>query len=135
MAIPLLDAASLIFSRSLRGHYPFRADRDHIHHILQRAGLSDGQVAMAVIVLSFLVGGIGVTAWVSGVPEWCCWLDFCFDLVRIFTLSITHAKWCAGFAASQPHCVIYNLFVKTHRSCFSWPLDFSVPSPFSIHYH
>jgi UDP-GlcNAc:undecaprenyl-phosphate GlcNAc-1-phosphate transferase len=69
MAVPLLDTASLIFSRSLRGHHPFKADRDHIHHILQRAGLADGQVAMVVISLSCLISATGVLAWILGVPD------------------------------------------------------------------
>lgn len=69
LAIPLFDTVSLIISRGLRGHHPFKADRDHIHHVLMRAGLNDRQVAIVVIMLSCLLGGIGVAGWMLHVPE------------------------------------------------------------------
>jgi UDP-GlcNAc:undecaprenyl-phosphate GlcNAc-1-phosphate transferase len=69
LAIPLFDTVSLIISRGLRGHHPFKADRDHIHHVLMKAGLNDRQVAIVVIMLSFLLGGIGVAGWMLHLPD------------------------------------------------------------------
>lgn len=40
IAVPLVDMLRVMVSRVLRGVSPFRADREHMHHILMRAGLS-----------------------------------------------------------------------------------------------
>ena len=76
LAIPLYDMASLIISRGLRGHHPFKADRDHIHHVLMRAGLNDRAVAAVVITLAFILGGIGVAGWLLQVPEFALFYGF-----------------------------------------------------------
>lgn len=69
VAVPVLDTVSLMLKRGLRGQSPFIADRDHIHHILMRAGLNDRQVAIVVILIAFVIGGVGVFGWLLGVPE------------------------------------------------------------------
>lgn len=69
VAVPVLDTVSLMLKRGMRGQSPFMADRDHIHHILMRAGLNDRQVAVVVILIGFVIGGIGVFGWLLGVPE------------------------------------------------------------------
>lgn len=40
IAVPLVDMVRVMVSRVLRGSSPFRADREHMHHLLMRAGLS-----------------------------------------------------------------------------------------------
>ena len=37
-----------------------KADREHFHHILLAAGLSDHQVSMVIVMLSALLGAIGL---------------------------------------------------------------------------
>lgn len=69
VAVPVLDTVSLMLKRGLRGQSPFAADRDHIHHILMRAGLNDRRVAIVVILIGFVIGGVGVFGWLLGVPE------------------------------------------------------------------
>ncbi|HQQ63012.1 MAG TPA: MraY family glycosyltransferase [Pseudomonadales bacterium] len=79
LAVPLLDTACLIISRGLRGTSPFKADRDHIHHILMRVGLSDRQAAIVVIAMAFVIGGVGVAGWLLHAPE--CLLFYGFLLL------------------------------------------------------
>lgn len=69
LAVPLLDTTCLIISRGLRGQNPLRADRNHVHHILLRAGLTDRQAAVVLIAAAFLIGGIGVGMWCLGLPD------------------------------------------------------------------
>lgn len=69
MAIPLLDTGSLIIRRLLRGQHPFQAGRDHLHHLILRAGFNDRQAAIVVIAASCLISGLGAGLWWLGVPE------------------------------------------------------------------
>lgn len=61
IALPAMDTVSLIFRRALAGRSPLSADREHLHHLLQRAGLSAGQVAGFLTLVSVLVGVLGLT--------------------------------------------------------------------------
>jgi len=54
IAIPLMDMSRVMISRIRRGFSPFRPDREHLHHLLQRSGLS-GRATLAVIVSIALV--------------------------------------------------------------------------------
>lgn len=69
VAVPLLDAICLIISRRLSGKSPFKADRDHIHHILQDAGMSAGETTFTIIVIAAVLGGFGVAGWQLGLSE------------------------------------------------------------------
>jgi UDP-GlcNAc:undecaprenyl-phosphate GlcNAc-1-phosphate transferase len=39
-AIPLIDMLAIVMRRYRKSKSPFKPDREHLHHILQRAGLS-----------------------------------------------------------------------------------------------
>jgi UDP-GlcNAc:undecaprenyl-phosphate GlcNAc-1-phosphate transferase len=60
IALPSIDTVSLIVRRLIAGRSPLSADREHLHHLLQRAGLSTGQVAGLLTLVSVLVGGLGL---------------------------------------------------------------------------
>jgi UDP-GlcNAc:undecaprenyl-phosphate GlcNAc-1-phosphate transferase len=46
--LPILDVTLAIMRRSLRGHPLFRGDTDHVHHKLQRQGLSHRHAVMVL---------------------------------------------------------------------------------------
>ena len=46
--LPILDVTLAVMRRSLRGHPLFRGDTDHIHHKLQRQGLSHRHAVMVL---------------------------------------------------------------------------------------
>lgn len=58
VALPLLDTAAVIGSRLLSGQSPLRADRLHIHHLLQDAGIAPR--ASLAILLAAAVSLLGV---------------------------------------------------------------------------
>ncbi len=60
MALPILDVLFALFRRSMQGLPLFRADKEHIHHKLIRAGLSRQKTVLVLYALSMLalVGGI-----------------------------------------------------------------------------
>ena len=60
VAIPLMDMVSTMVRRYSKGKSPFHADRTHLHHILMRAGFSQRQALLAIIVAASGLAGIGI---------------------------------------------------------------------------
>jgi UDP-GlcNAc:undecaprenyl-phosphate GlcNAc-1-phosphate transferase len=59
-AIPLMDMLAIVVRRYKNGKSPFKPDRDHLHHILQRAGLSSGQTLIAISTVAAFMSIIGL---------------------------------------------------------------------------
>jgi UDP-GlcNAc:undecaprenyl-phosphate GlcNAc-1-phosphate transferase len=59
-AIPLMDMLAIVMRRYRKGKSPFKPDRDHLHHILQRAGLSSRQTLVVISIASALMSILGV---------------------------------------------------------------------------
>ncbi len=76
VAIPLMDTTALMIRRVRKGRSPFSADREHLHHILLRAGFTPGQTVAIVYVLSLLLAAYGVAGWSQGVPEYVMFYTF-----------------------------------------------------------
>lgn len=80
LAVPLLDAVTIMFRRIARGRSPFRPDREHLHHFLLALGMNGRQVVMLELVLSLLLALVGVVAQRQAVPEsimfWSFWTLF-----------------------------------------------------------
>ena len=68
-AVPLMDMLAIVMRRYRKGKSPFKPDRDHLHHILQRAGLSSRQTLIVITVFSVLMSSLGVLGEYFQVPE------------------------------------------------------------------
>lgn len=68
-AIPLMDMLAIVMRRYRKGKSPFKPDRDHLHHILQRAGLSSRQTLIVISISSAILSLIGVLGEYYQVPE------------------------------------------------------------------
>ena len=88
LAIPLIDCVVLMGRRMLRGGSPFRADRNHIHHLMRDAGYSPQRIVGIAVIVSILAG-FAADAWLRrGWPE--------LPLVLIFLgLIAAHFAWSA----------------------------------------
>jgi len=53
--VPLTDFGRVIVSRILRGVSPFRAARDHIHHILLDGGMAPGKILVILTSIALMV--------------------------------------------------------------------------------
>jgi UDP-GlcNAc:undecaprenyl-phosphate GlcNAc-1-phosphate transferase len=60
LGMPIIDTAMVMTERILGGHSPFRADRNHLHHRLLRAGLRHREAVMVIYLLQAL---LFVLAW------------------------------------------------------------------------
>jgi UDP-GlcNAc:undecaprenyl-phosphate GlcNAc-1-phosphate transferase len=81
LALPVGDTVTLLVRRALRGRSPFRADRQHLHHILVALGFSPGQTVAALVFLSFAFGAAGLAAEALKVPEYVMFYAYMTGLV------------------------------------------------------
>jgi UDP-GlcNAc:undecaprenyl-phosphate GlcNAc-1-phosphate transferase len=68
-AIPLIYMLAIVMRRYRKGKSPFKPDRDHLHHILQRAGLTSRQTLVVISIASALMSILGVLGEHFQVPE------------------------------------------------------------------
>lgn len=68
-AVPLMDTVGLILRRLAKGRSPFAAGREHLHHIFLAAGFTISQTLMAILLISIVLGSIGLAAAYIGVAE------------------------------------------------------------------
>lgn len=76
IAIPLMDMTCIMVRRVRKGVSPFKPDREHLHHICLRAGLSSHQALVVICGVASLLAVAGITLEYSGVPEWASLLLF-----------------------------------------------------------
>lgn len=64
IAVPLMDMLRVMIGRIRRGESPFKPDREHLHHVLLRAGFSGRHtlIIMSVVALLTSTAGIGLDA-------------------------------------------------------------------------
>ncbi|MBI5431128.1 MAG: undecaprenyl/decaprenyl-phosphate alpha-N-acetylglucosaminyl 1-phosphate transferase [Nitrosomonadales bacterium] len=72
--IPLIDTLVVMTRRIKRRQSPFAADRTHIHHVLQHAGLSVRRTVMVLGLAQLVLVGIGVVLYLVRAPSFVvCW--------------------------------------------------------------
>lgn len=60
IAIPLMDFVAIMIRRLRKGQSLMKADREHLHHIFMRLGLSDRKTLFLIAVVTALCSGIGI---------------------------------------------------------------------------
>ncbi|GIU51550.1 UDP-N-acetylglucosamine--undecaprenyl-phosphate N-acetylglucosaminephosphotransferase [Shewanella sp. KT0246] len=76
LAIPLMDMAAIMYRRFKKGQSPFKADREHLHHIFERAGFTREQTLVLISTTGALFAVVGCLADVYNVPEWIMFTAF-----------------------------------------------------------
>ncbi|MCL5500402.1 UDP-GlcNAc:undecaprenyl-phosphate GlcNAc-1-phosphate transferase [Phytobacter palmae] len=71
IAIPLMDMVAIMYRRLRKGMSPFSADRQHIHHLIMRAGFTSRQAFVLITLAAALLASVGVlTEYLHFIPEW-----------------------------------------------------------------
>ncbi len=79
IAIPLMDMVAIMYRRLRKGLSPFSADRQHIHHLIMRAGFTSRQAFMLITLAAALLAGVGVLGeYLAFIPEWVMLVLFLF---------------------------------------------------------
>jgi UDP-GlcNAc:undecaprenyl-phosphate/decaprenyl-phosphate GlcNAc-1-phosphate transferase len=90
LALPLIDMAVVILRRLGRGHSPFRAGRDHFHHMLIAAGLRPGTAVLLILAIALALASVGFFAWRARLPE--SWLFYGFLALLAFAYLLS-GQW------------------------------------------
>ena len=69
IAIPLMDMATIMIRRMRKGHSPFKPDREHLHHICQRIGLSPLMTLFVICLMASICAFVGIWTDLHGVNE------------------------------------------------------------------
>ncbi len=103
LGLPLMDTLSVMTRRIARGQNPFRADRQHLHHILLQAGYSDAQATAVLLMASAALGGIGFAGWCYQVPDYVLFYVF-LGLFMLYCFVLNHF----GAAQQEAHSRSYG---------------------------
>jgi UDP-GlcNAc:undecaprenyl-phosphate/decaprenyl-phosphate GlcNAc-1-phosphate transferase len=76
LAVPIMDMGLVTLRRTLKGRSPFRAGRDHVHHVLLHAGFSPATTVRLLLLASLVFAAAGFVAWRMGVPDWVMFYAF-----------------------------------------------------------
>ena len=86
-AIPLMDMLAIVVRRVRNGKSPFKPDRDHLHHILQRIGLNPRQTLITISSVSVALSFLGILGERNGISEFIMLSLFLF-LFFLYNLTI-----------------------------------------------
>lgn len=76
IGLPLMDMAAIMYRRIKKGMSPFKPDRDHLHHIFERAGYSRKQTLIRITLISIALAAVGVCGELFQVPESIMFIGF-----------------------------------------------------------
>lgn len=94
IAIPLMDMVAIMYRRLRKGMSPFSADRQHIHHLVMRAGFTSRQAFVLITLAAAILASIGALAeYFRLVPEWAMLVLFYWHLVFTVTVLSEHGRW------------------------------------------
>ncbi|TDT43442.1 UDP-GlcNAc:undecaprenyl-phosphate GlcNAc-1-phosphate transferase [Halospina denitrificans] len=70
VAVPLMDMVAIMLRRARKGQSMMRPDREHLHHIFLRAGFTDRQALVVIVVVAIVMAMIGLAGEWLAVPAW-----------------------------------------------------------------
>ncbi len=69
-ALPLMDTVGVMLRRIWLGKSPFRADRNHLHHLFLRAGFRVSDTVYIIVGIQLVLGAVGITGMLLGIPDY-----------------------------------------------------------------
>lgn len=70
LALPIIDICAQFNRRVREGRHPFDPDRGHFHHHFIHAGLPVGRAVALILLICFILGGVGYFGFLIGLPQW-----------------------------------------------------------------
>lgn len=70
IGLPILDTITVMMRRLADGSSPFSAGRDHLHHLLQRMGLSHTATLWSMLTTAVMLAACGLAGWRLHAPDW-----------------------------------------------------------------
>lgn len=117
IALPLMDMVALIIRRIFRGHSPFQADRQHIHHLCMNYGWSSSKTVLVLVGFSGITAGIGVVGEAEQLNETGLFIGFLMTFCLYFGLTLRLSK------RQDMHKKMPDLSLNTVLSSHASPLN------------
>ncbi|AJR09456.1 undecaprenyl-phosphate alpha-N-acetylglucosaminyl 1-phosphate transferase [Photobacterium gaetbulicola] len=76
IALPLMDMATIMIRRIRKGQSPFKPDREHLHHICQRVGLSPKLTLLTICTIATVFASVGVVGEALKIRESTMFMSF-----------------------------------------------------------
>ncbi|SFP66413.1 UDP-N-acetylglucosamine--undecaprenyl-phosphate N-acetylglucosaminephosphotransferase [Enterovibrio norvegicus] len=89
IALPLMDMTTIMVRRVRKGQSPCKPDREHLHHICQRVGLSSRMTLVFICSLASFFAAIGVFGELYAVSETIMFMAF-LVLFAVYFSVISH---------------------------------------------
>lgn len=83
-ALPIMDTLGVMLRRIWLKKSPFRADRNHLHHLLLRSGFRVSETTLLLASLHFVLGLIGVAGMWLGIQEFLMFGGFVLTFIGYF---------------------------------------------------
>ncbi|ELA9290293.1 UDP-N-acetylglucosamine--undecaprenyl-phosphate N-acetylglucosaminephosphotransferase [Vibrio parahaemolyticus] len=94
IAVPLMDMTAIMIRRIRRGDSPFKPDREHLHHIFQRLGLSSKQTLVVICLIASAYAAFGIYGELTDLSEAimfysfiACFVAYCFILSYVWRIT------------------------------------------------
>jgi len=98
LATPLIDCVVLLVRRARRGQSPFRADREHMHHLMLDAGFTPTQLTLTLTAINLLLGLAAAIALKMKVPQPLLVAIFVAICLGYFWLTAQRSRAVSAFA-------------------------------------
>ena len=85
IALPLMDMAAIMIRRVRKGQSPFKPDREHLHHICQRIGLSSKMTLLAICCIAIGLASIGIIGEEYAISESIMFVSFILMFACYYT--------------------------------------------------
>jgi UDP-GlcNAc:undecaprenyl-phosphate GlcNAc-1-phosphate transferase len=89
VSVPVMDMAAIMVRRIKKGQSPFKPDRDHLHHIFLRAGLSSKQTLIFITLIALGLTFLGIFLEYLDTPDWLMLSIFLFIFIS-YSYAINH---------------------------------------------
>ncbi|GEA13458.1 hypothetical protein KUL49_38330 [Alteromonas sp. KUL49] len=81
IGLPLMDMAAIMYRRAKKGQSVLRPDRQHLHNIFMRAGVSSRKALIAILCLGACYCAVGILGEIYQIPEYVMFWGFIAILV------------------------------------------------------
>ncbi|MBY5947438.1 UDP-N-acetylglucosamine--undecaprenyl-phosphate N-acetylglucosaminephosphotransferase [Photobacterium rosenbergii] len=85
IALPLMDMAAIMIRRLRKGQSPFKPDREHLHHICQRIGLSSKMTLLTICCIAAGLASIGILGEKYNISESIMFMSFILMFAGYYT--------------------------------------------------
>ncbi len=89
LAVPIVDTVTIAIKRLITGKNPFTADKNHIHHMLLRYGLSKKTTVKTILLLSAIFSFFSVFGTIYKIPDYYLFLMFLIFFITYFVYFVS----------------------------------------------